>query len=270
MSNTQVHVRKSVYDLSDTEKSNLRTAFELLYSTPSSSEDGATMMYQNKAGILASEGHYQRNDMLFLPWARAYFSDFEKALQNVLPDAHPTITLPYWDYTSERAIEEGIPHLLSDQYYEVVETNAEDDEQLVQKINPLYVAQYDLPLLTFRKKDSDLSLLKSAQKFASFAMKAEDFISFGTEIYLTDVQSHIYIGGSSADTNTAAYDPIFWFTHCQLDHFWFQWQNGPYGNEGIPNSVLNASLKPFKDGGDNYLKTKDVLDTRNLGYTYLE
>ena len=100
-------------------------------------------------------------------------------------------------------------------------------------------------------------------------MKISNFIDFGTSIYATDIVSHSYIGGSSANTQTTSYDPIFWFTHCQLDHFWWQWQqNHPDGNDTVPNSVKSATLAPFMKTKKEALKGKDVLNTEDLGYTY--
>lgn len=266
MNTKTVHIRKSVYDLSEKEISNLRKAFRRLYKN---------RVYQEKAGILIKDGHYMRNDMLFLPWARAYFADFEKALQDAVPNAKPVITLPYWDYTSERAREEGIPPLLADPYYETRKKSRKGTKKVKKRPNPFYRAEYEIPLHTFRNDTPNNELLNSALALANKAMKADDFVTFGTEIYLTDVASHVYLGGSSANTNCTAYDPIFWFTHCQLDRFWDQWQKQPkrkdLGKSSMPDAVLNANLKPFsKAEDDKTLKTKDVLNTKNLGYMYAD
>lgn len=258
MNTKTVHIRKSVYDLSEKEISNLRKAFSRLYKN---------RVYQEKAGILIKDGHYMRNDMLFLPWARAYFADFEKALQDAVPNAKPVIMLPYWDYTSERAREEGIPPLFANPYYKTKKKGEK-------KPNPFYRAEYEIPLYTFRNDEPNNELLNSALELASKAMKAVDFVTFGTEIYLADIASHMYLGGSSADTNCTAYDPIFWFTHCQLDRFWNQWQKQPerkdLGASSMPNAVLNASLQPFSNNEETTLKTTDVLNTENLGYIYVD
>ncbi len=265
MSKKDVHVRKSVYDLSEREISNLRKAFEKLYKN---------RVYQEKAGILITDGHYMRNDMLFLPWARAYFADFEKALQAAVPNAKPVIMLPYWDYTSETAREEGIPPLLADPYYETTKKDKDGVKKTTKKPNPFYRAEYNIPLYTFRNDAPNNKFLKSARNSARKAMNATDFVTFGTKIYVADIKSHIYLGGSSANTNCTAYDPIFWFTHCQLDRFWDQWQKQPERNDlgasTMPSSVLNAKLTPFSkdDEEETPLKAKDVLNTENLGYTY--
>ncbi len=44
-------------------------------------------------------------DHLFLPWHRAYLYFFELALR----DHVPTVSLPWWDWSSEQAHASGIP-----------------------------------------------------------------------------------------------------------------------------------------------------------------
>lgn len=260
---TSTYVRKSVYDLNEEEQQNLRNAFQALYEKPvvldSSVVNAFANSYQELANILITAGHYQRNDLLFLPWARAYFFTFEQALRKV--DA--SITLPYWDYTSAQAIEEGIPSLIADPTYH---------ENGVERSNPLFSAKYKFPLQTYREVDENTKPLIAAGPVRDQAMQQTNFIDFSLGIYPVDIFSHAYIGGSSANTNTAAYDPIFWFTHCQLDHFWYQWQQLTE-HQQVPSSVEKAELKPFlasatAEGGIGFLTGADVLDTANLGYTY--
>lgn len=222
--------------------------------------------YQTHAGILQSDGHYQRNDMLFLPWARAYFFNFERALQAVSRKRKTTITLPYWDYTSKRALKYGLPKLFSEPYYERKLKGKTKGFEVVP--NPLYQAEYTIPFQTYREVNESTSLLQKAGKLAKAAFKASNFIDFGSSIYTADIMSHSYIGGSSANTATTSYDPVFWFTHCQLDHFWWQWQQqNPDSNDTVPNSVKQATLSPFSLNKAP-MKGIDVLNTENLGYTY--
>ena len=255
MENSQVNVRKSVYDLTDDEIQQLRDAFTKLYTTKLPHKP--YNVYQEQAGILQHNGHYQRNDMLFLPWARAYFFNFERVLQQV---STQSIMLPYWNYTSAQAIAEGLPKIFAEPLYQNLA------KELVP--NPLYQANYIIPLKTFREVNDNTSLLEKAQKSAQIALKVQDFIDFGTSIYTTDILSHSYLGGSVANSETTSYDPIFWFTHCQLDHFWWQWQqHNPSANNSVPNSVKEALLKPFMLNGEP-MRGRDVLNTEVLGYTY--
>lgn len=261
---SNLNVRKSVYDLSNKEIEVLRDAFAKLYTQKLPHKP--YMAYQEHAGILQSDGHYQRNDMLFLPWARAYFYNFERALQAVTRRRKQTVTLPYWDYTSKRAVKYGLPKLFSEPYYE---RKGKGGSKVIEVMpNPLYQAEYIIPFQTYREVNESTSLLEKAGKLAKAAFKQSNFIDFGTSIYATDIVSHSYIGGSSANTATTSYDPIFWFTHCQLDHFWWQWQQeNPTSNDTVPNSVKKAKLNPFQLD-KKAMKGADVLNTEDLGYTY--
>jgi len=255
------YARKSIYDLSPNEVERLRNAFRSLYEEPIAPNQQlvskSANRYQELANILITQGHYQRNDLLFLPWARAYFYEFEQALRSI--DAK--VSLPYWDYTSAQAITDGIPSILADETYSV------NGQSLA---NPLFKARYKFPLQTFRDVSDSTKPLLAAVPVREEAMTRDNFVDFSLSIYPVDIISHVYIGGSSKDTNTAAYDPIFWFTHCQLDHMWYQWQQGNT-NQQVPNSVLSASLKPFvQQVGDqmSFLTGADVMDTESLGYVY--
>ena len=261
MEEQNVYERKSLYNLTPNELQQLRDAFVALYKQPmheNSLISRYANYYQEIANILITQGHYQRNDLLFLPWARAYFWWFEQALRAMVPG----VSLPYWDYTSVTAVEEGIPDCLSQPYY----TN----EDGVQAENPLYCAKYKYPLQTYREVPDTTNLLAAAALAVEPAMLKTNFVAFSTNIYPVDIFSHKYIGGSSLDTHTAAYDPIFWFTHCQLDHFWWQWQQDGE-RYSAPDSVLKASLKPFivpKNETKEFLTGENVMNTLDLGYTY--
>lgn len=259
---TALMTRKSVYALNSDEVLRLRNAFTALYNQPIAGQQSLVSKYANsyqeQASILITYGHYQRNDLLFLPWVRAYIHSFEQALQTV--DA--TLTMPYWDYTSTDAIKRGIPPLLADTTYE------DNGKELP---NPLYQANYKFPLQTFRAEQAETTALKAAVPLLQNALAETSFVDFSLAIYQVDIASHIYIGGSAKNTETTAYDPIFWFTHCQLDHFWAQWQ-GLHADQQVPSSVLSATLQPFwakaSDAKASFLTGQDVSTTSELGYVY--
>lgn len=239
-----MRIRKNIRDLSSDEVANLRQAFSMIY------ESGE---YQEIAGILVPYGHTTRNDLLFLPWARAYFNEFELLLGSKVEG----VTLPYWDYTSEASQQEGLPEILSQPLV---------DDHLP---NPLYRAEWSQPLYTFRQTMPPKALAES-DRLAQMAMEYEDFITFSTTIWQADIFTHIWLGGSSRSTPTTSFDPVFWFSHCNLDRFWYQWQK-QYDDYSAPASVEEAELTPFThdvDGTSQSLTGADVLRTTDLGYTY--
>lgn len=261
MSNT-IYVRKSVYALSEQEKTALRDAFRTLYTNPIAPYQTMISEYPNQyqqlSAILNQFGHYEWNDLLFLPWARAYFWWFEQALRSVSQD----ITLPYWDYTSDEAIADGLPDLFTAKEY--VTANGET------KANPLFAASYKYPFVTFRQLQDNTSLLQKAADLLTGVNAQTTFIDFSLSVYPVDILSHSYLGGSSANTHSTSYDPVFWFTHCQLDHMWWRWQKS-HDNYEAPVSVLETQLMPFtreRGGKTEILKGADVLHTAQLGYTY--
>lgn len=243
-SSEEVRVRKNILTLTPEEIENLRKAFQLLY------EDE---QYQRFAGILINYGQTDQNDLLFLPWARAYFNEFELLLRTKVD----SVTLPYWDYTGDVAHKQGLPEIVSNP--ETAEGNP----------NPLYRALWTQPLYTFRTP-GDPKLLAETTKLAEEAFAFSDFVDFSTNIWRTDIVTHLWIGGSSRSTGTTAFDPIFWFSHCNLDRFWDTWQK-QYDDYSAPSSVLSAKLKPFKSGtlpDKTDLTGAEVMRTTDLGYEY--
>jgi tyrosinase len=243
----ELRVRKNLLALSEQEILDLQNAFRLLYEDPQ-------QPYQRCAEILPRFGHTDRNDLLFLPWARAYFNTFEKLLQAQVP----TVTLPYWDYTSETSQSEGVPSFVAEPL------TAEGEP------NPLYRGEWTNPLHTFRETQ-DPSGLAGAAALAEAAFGNANFVSFSTSIWLVDIASHTWIGGSAGSVETTSFDPLFWFSHCNLDRFWDAWQR-QYNDYTLPPSVGSAKLRPFRTTEEEEsrpLTGNDVVRTADLGYTYL-
>ena len=241
-----LRIRRNIRSLSEEEIGNLREAFRLLY------ED---RQYQEFASILVQYGHTLQNDLLFLPWARAYFNEFELLLRTKVE----SVTLPYWDYTSKTSQEQGLPSTIGDPLIEEGESN------------PLYRAEWSQPLYTFRQTMPPPALAEAA-RLAEQGFALDNFVDFSASIWQADIFTHIWLGGSSRSTPTTAFDPVFWFSHCNLDRFWDQWQQ-KYDDFSVPPAVEEADLKPFTkevDGTSQSLTGEDVLRTVELGYTYAE
>ena len=69
------------------------------------------------------------------------------------------------------------------------------------------------------------------------------------------------IGGDMGSLGTAAWDPIFWSHHCNIDRLWYLWQL-KHGVNNISPALLPMVLQPFG------LKVQDVLSINALGYEY--
>ena len=103
------------------------------------------------------------------------------------------------------------------------------------------------------------------------------------------------IGGSMSNIHTAAFDPIFWLHHCNIDRFFYLWMEKNTNNftkylssDEILQETLELKLAPFfpnqnnlintdnfikyKFGWENnsntYIKIKDIINLEKLNYTY--
>ncbi|MBV7530784.1 tyrosinase family protein [Chitinophaga sp. sic0106] len=99
--------------------------------------------------------------------------------------------------------------------------------------------------------------------------------------------------GDMGENDTAGFDPIFYFHHCNVDRMFWVWQKkhdhrtslsiingypGTSSSDGGPSAgygpneplTLDSPLKPFKhNNSDNYYTSNQVVDIENqCGYTY--
>lgn len=233
--------RKNVRNLTVGELQELRTAFEGVYRI--SDNRG----YQYFAGIHGLPLPYQceHGNLLFLPWHRAYLYTFEKALQEIVPG----VMLPYWDWTSEKSISEGIPKAYSDQ-------NTVDGSS-----NPLFSGHIVFENRNTTRDVGDPPDLRRLAQEIDRAMNVNFFARFSRDISNPHGRIHMWVDGDMSDIEYAAFDPIFWVHHANVDRQWAEWQN-EHPDAATPN--LNTVLSPFD------MTVRDTIDFRgNLGYDYI-
>ena len=100
------------------------------------------------------------------------------------------------------------------------------------------------------------------------------------------------INGNMSSIDIAAFDPIFWLHHCNMDRYYYSWYNNitdnftkPLYPDFIKESTINEPCAPFfknniysidwktykfgwKNCTGNYAKVSDVLDINKFPYTY--
>ena len=194
---------------------------------------------------------------LFLPWHRAYLKWFEDHLR----DHDVNVTQCWWDWTSPLSHREGIPKAYA-------EPNVDN------KPNPLYKFRMSvlgqsapgLPDITLDRDTvrgptdppgalpdpSDVEALYEIEDYGAFSDELED--------KLHD-RIHGWCNADMSDPTTAAFDPIFWAHHCNVDRIWWIWQL-QHGNATMPIELLNVPLSPFR------YTVRDVLSVYDLGYDY--
>jgi tyrosinase len=240
--------RKDVYDLTDAEVAALRLAFEKVYAI---NDDRG---FQYWAGI---HGYplpvwCQHGTPLFAVWHRPYLYLFEKALQ----DQVKGVTLPYWDWTSARAQKEGLPKIYTDAKY--------TDASGVTKPNPLSGSAIKFAGTRFEhtvRDPGEPSDLVPLARMVTSAQRLRNYERYSTALENPHNAVHGWVGGTMGQVPYAAYDPIFWAHHVNIDRLFALWQAEHPTVKPIP-SIWEAVLAPFS------MTTKDIWDTRRLGYNY--
>lgn len=207
----------------------------------------------------------------FLGWHRQYLMVFEDVLVDAMKTAaaqhglKPVYGLPYWNYYSSRTIPEPFRRVLL----------ADGSE------NPLYVSYRN----TARNRRNDPQEM-GLQSYLAFSLKdlrteksevtvaldemgntrpAEGFDE-ALEVLPHD-QVHGEIGGLMSDVNTAAWDPIFWLHHANIDRLWAGW----LGNMAVKPSDMSADWRAQKfqyptANGMREMLIGDVVSTAGYGY----
>jgi len=188
----------------------------------------------------------------FLAWHRAYIYEFELRLQ----DQVPSVTLPYWDWTSEKTAQEGIPKAFSDETYVDLDSGET-------KPNPLYSAFSQVTGTNTTRDPGPLDEFAILQQQVAFAQGRPTYGDYSPALENPHGGLHVWVGGDMGQVPFAAYDPIFWVHHCNVDRLWYEWQE-VHGNATVPDAVLQFICAPFTYRGEQ------TLDTESFGYTYAE
>jgi tyrosinase len=178
---------------------------------------------------------------LFLPWHRAYLLLFDRTVMA----ANSGAVLPWWDWTSAASHATGIP------------ASFQNTASLAS--GPVPAALRTNPPRTRRSSQAPSSLPTAAT--IESILNLTTFDDFSGQVQNQHDRVHGWVGGDMGVVAQSAFDPIFWSHHCMIDRLWYLWQVR-HGVGNIPPSYLNRTLAPFP------LRVKDVLDIRQLGYSY--
>ena len=207
-------VRKNVTTLSANELTLLKKAFTEIMARPADAVDG----YFVQAGYHwypAPNTYCMHHAPGYNPWHRAYMLSFENALRSVPGCEH--VTLPYWDITtpfpdvlkSPPFDQYVLPEAVGPGYAKGYVTNRFAYDQIAAKL-----LQYDVT------GDVERALSKTDwQDFHGFWSDAP----YNTIIAAHD-SGHNSIGPTMQDQSVAAFDPVFWFFHCNWDRLYWEWQ----------------------------------------------
>ena len=243
--------RKNAALLAEDEVGGLRSAWEQIKQI---SEDarGDHRGYFEHAGLhgvpyWACPHHTPQR--IFLPWHRAYLYRLEQALQ----DRVASVTLPWWDWTTTRAIPapfaEGGDNTLLGARTLVTAADVRDGAPLVEETSR------DTSDPEFLPAPADLRrVLQDEPSFAVFSDACEE-LHDGV---------HGWVGGTMGAVSYAAFDPVFWAHHCMIDRVWWLWQQDNRMNAVPFAGWEDLVLEPFN------LRVRDVLNANALGFDYAD
>jgi hypothetical protein len=209
-----VRVRKEITMLTPAELDLLKTAFAGIIAKGVSDPNS----YFVQAGYHwypAPNTYCMHHVPGYNPWHRAYMLSFEDALRSVA--GCEKVTLPYWDITTP--------------FPEVLKNPPFDKYTLPEAVSPNYPKGYVTQRFPYDQIQQNLIQYGVTDDINRALSKTdwEDFHGlFGGAPYDTIIAAHDSghnsIGPTMQDQGVAAFDPVFWFFHCNWDRLFWQWQ----------------------------------------------
>lgn len=207
------------------------------------------------------------NSALFLPWHREFLRRLELDLQAI----DPTVNLPYWDWTVDRALTSsiwgndfmggnGVPAGGAVQTGPFAFSTGR--WSLTVRDNPAGRVELTRAIGSGAALPSSNAVLRTLSRvpFSSFTVDLENLIHNIV---------HVYIGGS-AGTRSSPNDPAFFLLHCNVDRMWAEWQKihpteSPFQGDGQFN--INSPMQPWENEPTPPTPGR-VVSHAAMGYTY--
>jgi tyrosinase len=178
----------------------------------------------------------------FLPWHRDFLVQFEKAMQQIEPEAF----IPYWHWSVDREL----PSWLINLDFTVIAPASDMSPPTI-----VHVMRH--PHLDGMPNDAQITLLETntTMNYTQFTNVLESYHDL----------VHNLVGGTMGDIMISPCDPLFWMHHAEVDRIWSIWQADPANQaKRAALSSIDAILDPWDP---------DTVDTvasiTSLGYRYL-
>ena len=246
-----MHYRRNIDCLGTEELHDLREALAAMYALPAADPNSFATLAGFHGG--PPTGFCRHGAPGFFTWHRAYMVAFEKALSAF----GCQVALPFWDWSSGPST--GVPAACRFPTY-VNRSGATVP-------NPLFSGPRAAGGQTNRRADIDTTAFDDLATSAQAAMSATTFSSFQNQINGVHGSVHVRTGGDMQSVPTAAFDPIFYLHHANIDRLWAQWQASHPGP--LPAAEATSQLEPFNRPFSIQWQTgADVESTAALGYRY--
>lgn len=207
----------------------------------------------------------------FLVWHRMYTYHFEKIVRKV--SGYSDFALPYWGYTN---VEDSLKNRTMPERYRDKASALYQAARLDSLLNGIPIsgsATRKLSLTKLNENHSYALYNKNIDRAPHGAM--HNYIGFGNDTlgklkYNNVWQQDTY--GMMSEVATAAFDPIFWVHHANIDRIWQQWTNSPNGQKVLLEELKKVpwSYVFFDENGKKIEYTiEEVVDMLyNMDYDY--
>ncbi|KAH3708433.1 putative tyrosinase-like protein tyr-3 [Dreissena polymorpha] len=215
-------VRRDIRVLNVTERRKVFRAFDVLYKTGVMARFGRAHW---------TEVHRKHGGAGFLPWHRV----FTAALEEMLREVDPEVSLPYWDYSLDYYIPLPSDSIVWSRCFYGNGTGTITDGPF----RYIY-GGYNMPIKRNIARQEASRLISKADiarlmEFCHFANittgkhQYDQGRSHNLEFLHDGV--HDWVGGDMGNLGTAAYDPIFFMHHAFIDYIWEQFRRRQSSNE---------------------------------------
>lgn len=243
--------RKAAWSLSaaDANVVKLRAAYKKMQALPQS--DPHSMIAQRNMHAYycndcpgTDTGQQIHGSYRFFPWHRAFLYFHERILGSLIGDFSLRLTYFDWEVAAHRAM----PPIFTAASQPLWHARA------LATGSPVYPA-------------SDFTIVPSMMTYT-----VDDFMgdagAGGTPEAKPHDYGHVAMGDDMGILNTAAFDPIFFCHHGNVDRMWASWQHYHPGVE--PGGGYSGLRFSFWDENKKWVSigVEEVAATTNLGYTY--
>jgi hypothetical protein len=190
--------------------------------------------------------HRQGTELHFLVWHRLFIYYLEDIVR--AKSGKADFALPYWNYVDQK--DALMPPVFANQKSSLYEKSR---CTVLNQGKPIESKEYGpgsvLDISALMKNTVYSVFNKNIDAAPHGAMHdyiggAADEETMFNPIYQTTQQPPDNYGGVMSQVPSAAFDPIFWVHHAEIDYIWQQWMNSPKGQK--PNlAQLKAAPIPY-------------------------
>jgi tyrosinase len=220
----------------------------------------------------------QHGTWYFLPWHRMYLGYFEQIVRKIVISlgGPSDWALPYWNYNQGDAsgklpdafINLKLPDASPNALFEPVRDFGNNGKP--------FLPARDVSLKpAFKEHQFAAGAHGGTQGFGGPITGDNHSAHSDTPSGILEMQPHNNVhgdvGGLMGDPDTAAYDPIFWLHHANIDRLWEVWLKADASNKNPTDPKWLTSVAfNFHDGLGNFpkLKPNDVLNTKANPFYY--